>query len=79
MQIGLNGVKTYVDFEVIVILHEMNPYATLLGIDWACYNDSMLNLKQQHMLFEKDGCRVIQPLDPMQGEQNVFTRGHTIA
>jgi hypothetical protein len=65
MQIGLNGVKTYVDFEVIVILDDTDPYVALSGIDWAYYNDAMLNLKQQHMLFEKDGCRVIQPLDPM--------------
>ena len=62
-----------------MIIDDTDPYVALSGIDWEYYNDAMINLKQQHMLFEKDGCRVIQPLDPMQGEQNVFTRGHTIA
>ena len=47
MQIGLNGVKTYVDFEVIVILDDIDPYVALSGIDWEYYYDDMLNLKQQ--------------------------------
>jgi hypothetical protein len=32
MQIGLNGVKTYVDFEVIVILDDTYPYVALSGL-----------------------------------------------
>ena len=46
MKIGLNGVNTYVDFEVIVILDDLDPYVALSRIDWAYYNDAMLNLKQ---------------------------------
>jgi hypothetical protein len=52
-KIGLNGVNNYADFEVIVILDDTDPYVALSGIDWEYYNDSMINLKQQHMLFEK--------------------------
>jgi len=33
VEVDLAGVKTFVDFEVIEIMEENDPYPTLLGID----------------------------------------------
>jgi hypothetical protein len=53
MEVDLNGMKTYADFEVSEILDDKNPYHALLGIDLTFDNDGILNLKQSHMSFEK--------------------------
>jgi hypothetical protein len=43
---NIEGVKTKVDFEVIEIMDDSDPYLTLLGIDWAFDYNAILNLKQ---------------------------------
>jgi hypothetical protein len=45
-------VKTKVDFEVIEIMDDSDPYPALLGIDKAFDNNAMLNLKKRKMSFE---------------------------
>jgi len=67
VEVDLAGVKTVADFEVIEILDDKDPYPTLLGIEWAFDNATIINLKKEFMLFEADGTRVIQPLYPYQG------------
>lgn len=42
---NLDGVKSTVDFEVIEIMDESDPYPTLLCIDWEIENNSILSLK----------------------------------
>jgi hypothetical protein len=44
--VNIEGVKTKVDFEVIEIMDDSNPYPTLLGLDWAFENNVVLNLKK---------------------------------
>lgn len=61
------GVKTYTEFEVIYIMGDKDPYPTLLGIDWAYENYAIIDLKKEFMIFEVEGMRVIQPLDPYEG------------
>jgi hypothetical protein len=39
----------------------------LLGIDWAFNNSTVVDLKKWLMTFERDGLRVIEPLDPDEG------------
>ena len=36
--VDIEGLHTFVDFEVINIVDDTNPYPTLLGIDWAIDN-----------------------------------------
>ena len=36
--IDIEGLHTFVDFEVINIVDDTNPYLSLLGIDWAIDN-----------------------------------------
>jgi hypothetical protein len=67
VEVDLDGVKTMVDFEVIEIMGEKDPYPTLLGIDWAYENFVVIDLKKEIMTFEADGMKVTQPLDPYQG------------
>jgi hypothetical protein len=62
MDIG--GVRTFADFEVIKIVDDNFPYPALLGIDWAFNNSTVVDLKKRCMTFERDGLRVIAPLDP---------------
>jgi hypothetical protein len=65
--IDIDGVRTFVDFEVIEIVDDSFPYPTLLGIDWDFNNSTMVDLKKRRMTFEGDGLRVIAPLDPDEG------------
>ena len=65
--IDIEGVQTIVDFEVIKIVDENNPYPTFLVLYWAFDNKAIINLKKRQMVFEKDNMRVIVPLDPSKG------------
>jgi hypothetical protein len=69
VELDLDGVKTIVDFEVIEIMGEKDPYPALLGIDWAYENYVVIDLKKETMTFESDGMKVTQPLDRYQGPQ----------
>jgi hypothetical protein len=68
VEVNIEGVKTKVDFEVIEIMDESNPYPSLLGIDWAFENNVVLNLKKRKMSFETDTLHVVMPLDPYEGD-----------
>jgi hypothetical protein len=65
--VDIDGVRTFVDFEVIEIVDDSCPYPALLGIDWAFNNSTIVDLKKRRMMFEGDGLRVIAPLDPDEG------------
>jgi hypothetical protein len=63
----IDGVRTFANFEVIEIVDDNFPYLVLLGIDWAFNNSTMVDLNKIPMTFERDGLRVIAPLDPDEG------------
>ena len=63
------GVKVLVDFEVIEIVEDVDPYPTLLGLDWAIEMGGVINLKKCSMVSENNGTHVIVPLDPVEGAQ----------
>jgi hypothetical protein len=65
--VDIDGVRTFADFEVIEIVDDSCPYPALLGIDWAFDNSTVVDLKKRRMTFEKDGLRVVAPLDPDEG------------
>ena len=68
LQIDIDGVSTFADFEVIEIIDDSNPYPALLGIEWAMENAAVINLKKRQTVFEGKDFKVILPLDPSQGE-----------
>lgn len=63
----IEGASTQMDFEVIEIVDDINPYPTFLGIEWATDMNGVINLKKQKMIFEKKSLHVVVPLDPTEG------------
>jgi len=69
--VDLDGVRSIAEFEVIEIVDDRNPYPTLLGIEWAMNNNSIINLKKRKMSFE-DGINWVTALiDPGEGHKYV--------
>ena len=50
--VDIDGVCTVADFEVIEIIDDINPYPSLLGIEWEMANATVINLKKKQMTFE---------------------------
>ena len=65
----VTGLKVLADFVVIEIVEDTDPYLALLGVDWAFNVGGVINLKKCSMAFEKNGTRVIVPLDPTEDEE----------
>ena len=63
----LRGCAHFADFEVINIVDDTNPYPTLLGIDWAIDNQTIINFKKRILSFEDEEMRVVSPIDPLEG------------
>ena len=55
------------DFEVIEIVDDRNPFPVLLGIDWASDMNGVINLKKWKMIFQKKSLRIVVPLDLAEG------------
>jgi hypothetical protein len=64
VEVDVAGVKMLVYFEVIEIMGDKDPYPALLGIDWDYANYVVIDLKRDTIMFEADGIKVVQPLDP---------------
>ena len=65
--VDIEGVSTEMDFELIEIVDDSNPYPALLGIHWATDMNGVINLKKRKMIFEKKSLCVVVPLDPTEG------------
>ena len=64
----VEGLCTYVDFEVINIVDDTNPYPALLGIDWAIDNQTIINFKKSILSFEDEEMRVVSPIGTFEGK-----------
>ena len=76
--IDVEGLCTYANFEVIDIVDDTNPYLALLGIDWAIYNQTIINFKKRILSFEDEEMRVVSPIDPFEGKiyvEHVYNGG----
>ena len=51
IMVDIEGASALVDFEVIEIVDDNNPYPMLLGIDWATDMNGVINLKECKMIF----------------------------
>ena len=77
--VGIKGLHTFAEFEVINIVDDMNPYPMLLGIDWAIDNQTIINFKKRILSFEDDEMRVVLPIDPFEGQRyvkTIYREGH---
>ena len=68
VHVEVKGLRTYVEFKVIDIVNDTNPYPTLLGIDWAIYNQTIIKFKKRILSFEDSEIRVVSPIDPLEGQ-----------
>ena len=68
--VEVEGLRTYVNFEVIDIVDDTNPYPTLLGIDWEIENQTIINFKKI-LSFEDSELRVVVPIDLLEGRRYV--------
>ena len=64
----VEGLRIYSDFEVIDIVDDTKPYPTLLGIDWAIDNQTIINFKKRILSFEDSEIRVVVPIDSLEGQ-----------
>jgi hypothetical protein len=64
--IDIDEVRTFLDFEVIEIVDDSCHYPTLLGIDWAFNNSTIVDLKKIRVTFEGDGLRVTDTHNPLE-------------
>lgn len=55
------------EFEVIEIMDDNNPYLDLIRLDKDFDMDAIILMKIKSLVFEKNGTRVIFPLDPFEG------------
>ena len=69
--IYIEGTSTQIDFEVIEIVDDSNPYLTLLGIDWATDMNGVIDLKKWKMIFEKNSLCIVVSLDPPEGARYI--------
>ena len=67
IMVDIEGASALVDFRVIEIVNDNNPYPVLLEIDWATNMNGVINMKKRKMIFEKKSLRVVVPLDPAEG------------
>ena len=67
----VEGIRTYIDFEVIEIFNDINPYPTLLGINRAIENQTILNFKKRILSFKDSYMRVVAPLDLLERQRYV--------
>ena len=52
LHIEVEGLKTYVHFDVIEIVNKIKSYLALLGIGWENENLVVINFKKRVMTFE---------------------------
>ena len=74
VQVDIEGLCTFEDFEVINIVDDTNPYPALLAMG----NQTIINFKRKILSFEDDEMRVFAPLNPLEGHryvEPVFNKG----
>ena len=67
MAVDIEAASALVDFEVIEIFNDNNPYLVLLGIDWAIDMNKVINLKKRTMSFERKSLDVVVTPGPAEG------------
>ena len=73
VSVNIDVVQSVVDFEMIEIVDGSTPYPTLLGLDWALDNYTIIDLNKRQMVFYVEDFKVTTPLDPTEGRRYVET------
>jgi hypothetical protein len=67
--VNIDRVRNIVDFEVIEIIDDSQPYPALMGLEWAIDNHTIIDLKRREMVFEVGDLKFTTPLDPLEGKR----------
>jgi hypothetical protein len=68
-----------IDFDVIEIMDDTQPYSKLMGLEWEFHNQIITNLDKRGMIFEVEDLKVTAPLDPTKGKRYISpARGNDI-
>jgi hypothetical protein len=62
--VNIDGVRKVAYFEVMNIVDEIQPYPSLMGLEWAFYKQEIINMKRREMIFEVGELKVTASLDP---------------
>ena len=65
--VDIKGVCIVVDFQVIEIMDDKNPYPALLGLEFPFDTNEIINLNKRKIVFKKGDLGVIFPFDPSEG------------
>ena len=65
----IDGIKVWVDFEVIQIEEDTDHYPALIGLGWDIDMSSVIDLQKRSIIFEFDGARAVIPLDSAEEER----------
>jgi hypothetical protein len=77
--VNIDEVRNVEDFEVIEIVDDSQPYPTLMGLEWAFDNQTIITMKRRETLFEVKYFKATTPLDPTEGKRYIDpTRGNDI-
>lgn len=71
VEVDIDGVKSVAGFEVIEIVDDIDPYLDFLCVDWAFYNQVIINSKRMQMISESSDVQVISSLGPSEGDRYV--------
>ena len=67
LHVKVEGLNTYIDFNVIEIVNAVSSYPMLLGISWEMEKLIIINFKKGIMIFANHDMRVISRLIPSKG------------
>jgi hypothetical protein len=62
--VNIDGVYSVEIFEVIEIVDDIQPYPSLMGLEWDFDNHVVINLKRREMIFEVGELKVTTLLNP---------------
>ena len=69
--VDVEGMRTYVNFDIIEFVDGGGSYPALLGIVWANNSMVVINFKKHVMTFENQDIIVINPMDPNEGRRYI--------
>ena len=67
----VEGLRMYVDFEVIDIVDDKNMYPTLFEMEWVIDSHTIINFKKIILTFEDSELRVVAPIHPLEGQRYI--------
>ena len=65
ISVEVEGLQTYENFYVIDIFDNKKLYPTLMGIDWAIENQTIINSKKRILSFEDSEMQVVATIYPL--------------